>query len=252
MEEKRPFPDLQSKAEKVLEKNGWRVLLNADYIDPVTGKIREKDILATKARDPLKNGEFNYKVRLFIECKCLSEKTKIDTIDTQGVMSSIENTILTQNMSFAEIREIERTKKFHFYDAYNKIAKRKDSKDLLYKAENQNLAAFAAFRKSHPKERGVYYLIIVCDKKLKCKREDKYEEKCSKILIQINTIDAAHKLPHGRCFIELITIGQFENLLQEIEKDIKEIDFSIEFYHNRRLRELEKIKREIKDDRRFY
>lgn len=122
--------NLEKQVKEILQKNGWRVLANAYYKDPITQKPREKDIIATSPQFPDEN-ILNYNARLFIECKYFPEETEIYPVVANE--SEIENTIFAFNIPFANIPEIERYEKTHFYE-YTEIFGSKDSKDFLYPA----------------------------------------------------------------------------------------------------------------------
>ncbi|MFZ3074372.1 MAG: hypothetical protein WA093_04585 [Minisyncoccales bacterium] len=211
--------DLEKQVKFILEKNNWKVSPNLYYKDPITQKSREKDIIGLSVQFDT-NDVLRYNVRLFIECKCLPEETEIYRNDTR---IDVEGTLLNYNIPYADISEIEGVEQLHFYK-YAEIFGAKDSKDHLYKAISQNLASFEAFRKNSP-ENGLYYLLVVYDGKLKAEGKN-YDN----ALIKIETLDDVFNLPNNKCFIELISISQLDNLLKEIKGDIDKINTSAFFY----------------------
>ncbi|GEM_PF-3534013 len=232
---------LEEQVENILKNknNNWQVSSNLHYKDPITKKPREKDIIATSVQS--KNNDILwYYARLFIECKCLPTETEIYLANID--MSKEENVILAYDIPFAKIYEIERSKT-HFYE-YTEVFKAKDSGNHLYKAINQSLQSFAAFRKDSPQEKGIYYLIVVYDGKLKYGNRN-----LSNALIKIDTIDKVYNLPNKKCFIELVSIDQFENLLEKIEEDLKEINLSAYFYYKMEKNKIEEQKKKIREDK---
>ncbi len=231
--------ELEKQVKDILQENGWQVSANVYYKDPITKKPREKDIIAILPQ--LDNEKpLSYNVRLFIECRYLPKETEIYSENIN--MEKIKNTILAYSIPFADIFELERNKKFHFYN-YNKVFGIKDSEDFLYKTINQNLQSFDAFRKNNL-VRGIYYLIVVYDGKLVSAGKDYHNA-----LVKIEAIDDVFSLPYKKCFIELVSINQFENLLKEIKEDIKEINSSIQFYYQKEKNRINKNKRRIKNDK---
>lgn len=235
---------LEKQVKDILQKDGWEVLTRADYTDPSTQKPREKDIVATKPQFPNEDIR-SYNARLFIECKYFPEATEIDSKDTS--IGGIENTLLAFNIPFADISEIEEHRQTHFYE-YTEIFDPKDSKDFLYPVINQNLQSFHAFRKSNS-ERAVYFLIVVYDGELISVDKGENKKNCNNVLIKKDVLDDTYNLPYKKCFIELVSIDQLENLLLKIGKDIEKIDNSASFYYRKEKAELNKKKREIAEDK---
>ncbi|MFA4818252.1 MAG: hypothetical protein WC621_00180 [Patescibacteria group bacterium] len=213
---------LEEQVEKILKDDGWKVSSEVFYTDPNTQKPREKDIIARKHQD-----NHNYDAILFVECKSIPEATRIHQ---KGKMEDIESTLITNNIPFADISEMERNKQTHFYAKYREFFKSKDSGDFLYKAVNQNLQFFRAFRKNN-QQVGVYYLLVVFDGTVFYLDDSKNQQNCDGALIRINALDNTFSLPNGECFIEIVSILNLKNLLQEIEKDIALINKSAHFYH---------------------
>jgi len=212
---------LEEKVEKILKMNGWEVLSEVFYTDSNTQKPREKDIIARKRQD-----NYDYDAILFVECKLIPEATRIYQ---KGKMENIENTLIINNIPFADISEIERNKQTHFYEKYREFFKSKDSKDFLYKAINQNLQSFSAFRKNN-QWAGVYYLLVIYDGVVFYLDDSNNQQNCNGALIRIDVLDNTFSLPNRKCFIEIVSISNLENSLQEIEKDITQINQSAGFY----------------------
>lgn len=228
---------LEERVEEILKNSGWKVSSENFYTDPNTQKPREKDIIARKHQN-------NYDVVLFVECKSIPEATRIYQ---KGSMEDIENTLISNNIPFANIAEIEKNKKTHFYEKHREFFKSKDSKDFLYKAVNQNLQSFDAFRKNN-QQTGIYYLLVVYDGTVFYLDNSKNRQNCDGALIRINTLDNTFNLPNSECFIEVISILNLENLLQEIEKDITQINISASFYYRMEQNRINKNRRDRMTD----
>ena len=237
--------NLEKQTESILKEEGWEVLPGGYYKDPVTGKPREKDIIATRFR--FENNDFiKYGVKLFIECKNLPKETEIYLRDNK--INEIENFLLNDNIPYNVIPKIERYKKLHFFN-YENTFRIKDSKDLLYTAVNQNLQSLNAFRKNIS-ERWVYYLIIIFNGKVFFNDDKIYLENA---LLKIEAIDDAYNLPDRKCFIELISITQLKKILNNVMLDIGEVDGSLSFHYRRDKNRIEENKREILEDKKdFY
>ncbi len=180
---------------------------------------------------------------MFIECKYFPKTTEIYE-RTSPI--EIRNTILHFNIHFANFSNIEGNKNTHLYK-YDKIFKSKDSKDFLHQAVNQNLQSFAAFRKNSS-EKGVYYLIVVYNGELVCVDQSGNKRKCDDALVKIEALDNTFNLPNKECFIELVSINKFEDLLGKIKDDIEKIDKSIAFYYRIEKNALEEKRRRIRND----
>src|SRR3989338_7791655 len=225
---------LEEQAEKILKDNGWKVLPEVFYTDPNTQKPREKDIIAQKHQ-----GDHDYDAILFVECKSITKATRIYQ---KGKMEDSESTLITNSILFADISEIERNNQTHFYEKYREFFKSKDSEDFLYKAVNQNLQSFTAFRKNNQRA-GAYYLLVVYGGTVFYLDDDNNQQNCNGALIRIDALDDTFNLPNRECFIDIVSILNLENLLQEIEKDITRINQSANFYRRMQQNRLNENKR---------
>ena len=217
--------ELEQQVKEILNKNGWQVLSGAFYTDPSTQKPREKDIIATKPQNV-----YQYNVTLFIECKLIEKQT---TIYFKGTISEINNTLIAYNIPYAKISEIECRQKTHFYKKYDELFdSAKDSENVLYKAINQNLQSYQAYRKNNWQCR-VDYLIVVYSGEIFCLNQVGGTEKRENALLKVDTIDDTFDLPNKGCLIEIVSISQFENLLKDIQEDINTLNGSMNFYRRR-------------------
>ena len=216
---------LEMQVKNILKKHNWEVSPSLHYTDPNTKKVREKDVIATSLQFP-NDKIINYYVRLFIECKNFPKPTEIYEHTN---VSGIENATLHFNIPFANFSEIERCKDSHFYE-HNKIVELKDKEDFLHSAINQNLQSFSAFRKN-TNERGVYFLIVVYNGELFYIDQSGNRKECDNVLVRIDALDETFNLPNKKCFIDLVSIQQFENLFEKIKNDIQKINGSLQFYY---------------------
>jgi len=232
--------NLEKRVRDILKNNDWEVSSNLHYTDPNTKKPREKDIIATSIQ--LKNNDIlRYHARLFVECKYLPTETKIHLEDTD--MNKEENVALVYDIPLVDILKMENDKVIHLYK-YTEVFKAKDSKDHLYKAINQNLQSFDAFRKNTSENKGIYYLIVVYDGKLKFRNEDRHNA-----LVKIETLDDTYNLPHKKCFIELVSADQFKDLLKKIKEDLREINERACFNYKMEKNRIDEKRKRIQKDR---
>ena len=136
---------------KYLQEKGWRVLISPYYNDNVSSKPREIDLIAEKAFDVKgRLGELlgTINVKLFIECKYISQKTVFwfHNKDKQKAEKLVTQTtpLRTDNIF---------TKEHHYLGEVDSVAKlfadeRKKSADneIFYKALNQSLNAMVYYR----------------------------------------------------------------------------------------------------------
>ena len=233
---------LEIQVKNIVRKHNWEVSSSLFYTDPITKKIREKDIVATNFQFP--NDEIkSYNARLFIECKNFPKPTEIYEHTN---VNEVKNATLHFNVPSANFSKIEKCKNNHFYE-YNKLFELKDSKDFLYSAINQNLQSFFAFRKS-TNEKGIYFLIVVYDGELFCIDQSGNRKKCDNALVKIEALDDTFNLPNKKCFIDLVSIQQFENLFEKIKNDIQKINNSLQFYYRMEKNRAEEQRKRIRND----
>ncbi|MGB3988304.1 MAG: MvaI/BcnI family restriction endonuclease [Minisyncoccales bacterium] len=150
---------LEDKVKSILEDNNWKTDIGLHYKDPATGLPREKDIIVTSQQlENYKNYNLNYNAKIFIECKMIPKSTEVYYSNDE----EIENVILSNKLPYVDASEMERNKKFHTY-SFPKTINEKNSGDLLYKAINQNLQSFSAYREEYKDEKGIYFLCVIFD-----------------------------------------------------------------------------------------
>lgn len=160
---------------KYLQEKGWTVLISPYYNDNVTSKPREIDLIAEKAFDAKNNRGF-VNVKLFIECKYISQKTVFWFHDKDKQKAE---DLVTQTTPL--IKDNIYTEKHHYLEGIDSVAKlfaddgkKSADNEIFYKALNQSLNAMVYYRnkesiiKLTPGRKSlvlktVNYPIIVCN-----------------------------------------------------------------------------------------
>jgi len=138
---------------KYLQDNGWTVLISPYYNDNISSKPREIDLIAEKAfgvKDMFDKPLGTVNVKLFVECKYISQKTVFwfHGKDKQKAEELVTQTtpLPSNNMYTAKhhyLGENDRVAKL-FSDEQNKSAE----SEIFYKALNQSLNAMIYYRNS--------------------------------------------------------------------------------------------------------
>ncbi len=160
---------------KYLHDEGWSVLISPFYTDNITNKPREIDLIAEKAFKA--NNSFGdikgtINVKLFIECKYISQKTVFwyHDKDKQEAEGLVIRKFKFRNNNI-------HTSEHHYLNGVDRVAKlfadeRKQSSEneLFYKALNQSLNAMVYYRNKNSiiKSPGkilktVNYPVIICN-----------------------------------------------------------------------------------------
>src|SRR3989304_1831743 len=106
---------------KYLQNKGWTVLISPYYNDNISSKPREIDLIAEKAfgvKDMVDRTLGTVNVKLFVECKYISQKTVFWFHDKN--MEQAEE-IITNNSPLQKDNTY--TKKHHYLDGKNRAAK---------------------------------------------------------------------------------------------------------------------------------
>lgn len=164
---------------KYLQSKGWTVLISPYYNDNVSSKPREIDLIAEKAfvamnifGEPF--GTIN--IKLFIECKYITQKT-VFWFHDKDKQKAEELVVRTTPLR----KEYDYTNKHHYLDGPDRVAKlfaeegkKSSDNEIFYKALNQSLNAMIYYRnkgsiiklpngwKSHIL-RTINYPVIVCN-----------------------------------------------------------------------------------------
>jgi hypothetical protein len=136
---------------KYLQEKDWTMLISPYYSDNVSNKPREIDLIAEKAfaaKDSFGRQKGVVCVKLFIECKYISQKSVLWFHDKD--MQKAEDLVIQTTPAR---RDNIYTKQFHYLEGADTVAKlfadeRKKSaeNEIFYKALNQSLNAMVYYR----------------------------------------------------------------------------------------------------------
>lgn len=225
---------------KYLSSEGWTVLISPYYHDNVSNKPREIDLVAEKAFD-IKSGvnEFlgTVNVKLFIECKYVSQKTVFwfHNKDKQKAEDLIiRTTRLPKNDRFTE--------KHHYLGGVNHVAKlfadegkKSADNELFYKALNQSLNAMVYYRDRESIlqsdqhqyiKQTVNYPVIVCNSFEKLYRVDMESDDNPlniddnfQIEVSYAYMDSNGKNRNEYFLIDILGFTFFDRFLKKIKND---------------------------------
>ncbi|RJO59590.1 hypothetical protein C4546_01330 [Candidatus Parcubacteria bacterium] len=168
--------DLHIQVEEILKQGKWSVTSSPYYNDPVTGIPRETDIIARKDWDIHddfgRNKRGMLRIRLFIECKFLSDPIvlwlKDKNIDKAKALAK-DNPILRDKEDHYLTDTSKIPNKIHHYFENNQVINQwsnKDHKDPLFEAMSGCLNAFIYYHRAgleNHAETINYPIIIVND-----------------------------------------------------------------------------------------
>ncbi len=231
-----------------LQNKDWTVLISPYYNDNVSSKPREIDLIAEKAFDAKDSfGKFfgTVNVKLFVECKYISQKTVFwfHDKDKQKAEELVTQTtpLRTDNIS---------TAKHHYLCESDRVAKlfsdeRKKSaeSEIFYKALNQSLNAMVYYRDREsiikiPKGRRSYTLKTVNYPIIVCNSFDKlYRVEIDKDVDPVNItenfqleVNYAYMTSNGNnineyFLIDILNFDLFDDFLEKIEIDAGLVSF---------------------------
>lgn len=233
---------------KYLKEKGWTVLISPYYNDNISSKPREIDLIAEKAFEAKDEwGTFigNINVKLFIECKYISQKT-VFWFHDKDIHKSLE--LVTQTTPLRKDNIY--TKKHHYLNGSASVAKlfadeRKNSADneVFYKALNQSLNAMIHYRNKEsiinsPSGRGghtlqtINYPVIVVNSFENLYRVEIDENADpSKIIDNFQLeVNYAYTSSNGRnvneyFIIDILTFDLLDSFLEKIEVDKGLVNF---------------------------
>lgn len=244
---------LEDKTVSILEKNNWSCLHPSYYIDKITGKTREADIIAKK-EFPIfdyKNAENTPKenkilIKLFIACKFIKDKVVFgfNKKDTVRAINLVKEQL---SLNDEDLKRNESVLPFHHYNKEKNVAKKSDQKgnrDVIYKAWEESINSFlySPLEDDEREYKGTYKfpIVIVNNFNNFYKRDDKSKDKYLKkennfqfeIYYAIPTKDNSVR---KYFLIDFISVDKLENFLNEnfgkVEKkeawEIKENDISL-------------------------
>ena len=238
---------------KYLHDKGWSVLISPYYNDNVSSKPREIDLIAEKAFDAIgRFGKFlgTVNVKLFVECKYISQKTvfwfhdkdkqKAEELVMQIAPLQPDNTYTAKHHYLGEVNRVAKL----FSDEQKKSAE----SEIFYKALNQSLNAMVYYRNKGsiiklPKgeknyiRRTLNYPVIVCNSFENLYRvEIDTDADPSNITENFQLeVNYAYMTPNGSninefFLIDILNFDLFDNFLEKIEADTKLCSFFLEAY----------------------
>lgn len=214
---------------EMLEKNKWNVEIGQYYVDDITDKPREIDIVASKtiradefARDGYDPARGDFYVNLFIECKYFKELTVFWMRD-KNPEKTLE-AFKVEGMNLEQFLEVSQEKP-HYFDFKTRVGKLFDGpvqKDVM-DAATTPLKSLTFFRDSRH-QKGLYYPVVVYDGPGKLFNQDKGQEK--NVIFEMNY---SYRGRDGRIkekeifYIEFVPKEIFISFLTAIEKDIQQV-----------------------------
>ncbi|MFH1656167.1 MAG: hypothetical protein ABH956_00125 [Candidatus Nealsonbacteria bacterium] len=245
--------ELENEAVLILEKNNWSCISSSYYVDNITGKSREVDIIAKKEFSifDIENIENISKkkkilIKLFISCKFIKD----DIVFWFGKKNIIKANELVKNGLSLNQEELERNEsvlKFHHYNIEKNVANKnaqKGNKDIIFNAREESIKSFlySPLEDDEFEYKEIYKfpIVIVNNFDNFCKRDDSSKDRCLKIEnnfqfeILYSILISGH--PKRKYFlVDFISIDRLEFFLKEnfekVEKkenwEIKENDISL-------------------------
>ena len=234
---------------KYLQEKGWTVLISPYYNDNVSSKPREIDLIAEKAFDAKDDkwgkiiGTIN--VKLFIECKYISQKT-VFWFHIKDTQKAEELVVQTTPLKIAN----KYTKEHHYLNEIDSVAKlfadeRKKSSDheIFYKALNQSLNAMVYYRSKEsiiklPKGweshilKTVNYPVIVCNSfdnlfRVEIDKDTEPSNITENFQLEVNyaymTSNGSNKNEYF--LIDILNFDLFDSFLKKIERDAGLVNF---------------------------
>ena len=236
---------------KYLHNKGWTVLISPYYNDNVSSKPREIDLIAEKAfnaKDRFERFFGTVNVKLFVECKYISQKTvfwfhdkdkqKAEELVTQTTPLPPDNTYTAKHHYLGEVDRVAKL----FSDEQKKSAE----SEIFYKALNQSLNAMVYYRNREsiiklPKDeknyilRTVNYPVIVCNSFENLYRvEIDTDADPSNITENFQLeVNYAYMTPSGSnineyFLIDILNFDLFDNFLEKIEVDAGLVSFFLQ------------------------
>jgi len=233
---------------KYLHDKGWTVLISPYYNDNVSSKPREIDLIAEKAfdaKDRFRGFFGTVNVKLFVECKYISQKTvfwfhdkdkqKAEELVTQTTPLRPDNTYTAKHHYLGEVDRVAKL----FSDEQKKSAE----SEIFYKALNQSLNAMVYYRNKEsiiklPKGgkdyilRTVNYPVIVCNSFENLYRvEIDTDADPSNITENFQLeVNYAYMTSNGSnvneyFLIDILNFDLFDNFLEKIGSDARLVSF---------------------------
>jgi len=236
---------------KYLQEKDWTMLISPYYSDNISNKPREIDLIAEKAfeaKNAFGRSMGTVNVKLFVECKYISQKSVLWFHDKDMQKAEdlvIETTPARRNNNY--------TKQFHYLEGAESVAKlfadeRKKSaeNEIFYKALNQSLNAMVYYRDKEsiiriPEGRRsnilrtVNYPVIVCNNFENLYRVDIGVDAdptniTENFQLEVNyaylAFDGASRTEYF--LIDILSFDLFDGFLEKIEKDTSLVSFFLD------------------------
>ena len=225
-----------------LKSKEWHTLVSPYYMDNVSNKPREIDLVAEKAfqhKKPYKNIFGTINVKLFIECKYIPQKV-VFWFDDKDMKSTkewiISNTSLRENNCYTDR---------HHYISNSKVAKLFSSKnkanlenEVIYKALNQSLNAMEYHRRrgsiipestlsSEYILESIEYPVIVCNSfekfySVEMTDQSKPDKIKDNFQLEVNYAYADMNVTHRSEFflIDVVSFEKLDEFLAALDADV--------------------------------
>ena len=219
--------NLNFEVANILRKNNWAVEIGQYYVDDLTDKPREIDIIASKiipfwsTPDEMLNTDIPNQCEafLFIECKYLTQPVvfwmdKRNETKTKNALKMVglhDNQIITSMMNVSGPQ-------FHYLKSENvgKLVQSENSKDIFDTVTTPVKSLI--FNRDQVKKRGIYFPVVVCDGSGHLFTQD--SEQKDYIILDTNYsyrgLDGRIKGPET-FYIDFVFKNQFEKFLGVIE-----------------------------------
>ncbi|MDD5639197.1 MAG: hypothetical protein PHR47_00080 [Candidatus Pacebacteria bacterium] len=217
---------------KILKACGWEITISQFYLDPVTGKQREIDIVAIKSFKVAKNNEL--KVRLVIECKQINSENVI-WFDKKNISKTIKlakDNIILQNKEDMCLKNTSVIpNKIHHYIQDLDVAKLsakngKSETDPLFDLMNGCFNALVYFKENLPI--GYYsidYPLAILQSFENLYKKDNSEKGYSQINQPFELeVDYSYPIKSGNVvnkyfLLDIVSIYQLESFLDNLEEN---------------------------------
>lgn len=221
--------DMQHDAAVAFENTGWKVQVAPHYLDIVTGKPREIDLIARKefkVTESFCNRTEIISVRIFIECKYIKNETLFRFAD-KNIKKAQE---IAKDNNILRSEEYVDISKNHYLIG-SEVAKTWETvpggRDDVYDAWQQSLHSMIYFQKNQREGRYVIdYPLVLLKSFENIYRRDNTDKKYSKInnnfLLEVDYsyLTSPDNASSKTFLIDLTDFSQLDDFLKTIESDL--------------------------------
>lgn len=226
---------------------GWHTLVSPYYLDEVSNKPREIDLVIEKAfefKDDFSSKYGTVNVKLFVECKYIPQKV-VFWFDDKDMISTrkwiVSNTPLRENNSFMEQHSY-LTKNTKVAKLFSSQTRPNQENEPIYKALNQSLNAMVYLRnkgsiiQSTPKRPSniletFSYAVIICNNfdnfyRVEMVNQDDPQNIDDNFQLEVNYayIDSNKNNRNEFFLIDVIDFKKLNSYLGVISSDVKTIE----------------------------